>query len=171
MKLSTPVIIIISIFIPLAVTALYLVPKIEIDPKYTSFLPALNATINGTTTIILILAWRAIIKGKKELHKRLMMGALTLSILFLVSYLTYHSSSEETKFGGEGAIRYVYYFILLTHIVLAGIIVPLVLVTLNRAFTERFDKHKKLARITLPIWLYVTTTGVLVYLLISPYYA
>jgi len=171
MKLSATVIIIISIFIPLAISALYLAPKIDLDPKYTSFLPTLNAIVNGSTTVILVLAFLAIRRGNRKLHMRLMMSALILSIVFLISYLTYHSSTEETKFGGEGAIRYVYYFILLTHILLAGIIVPLVLLTLNRALTEKFDKHRKIARITLPIWLYVSTTGVLVYLLISPYYS
>jgi len=170
MRLSGTVISVISVFVPLAISALYLVPKFELDAKYTSFLPALNATINGTTTFVLMLAWIAIVKGKVTIHKRLMMTALALSLLFLLSYLTYHSTSESTKFGGEGAIRYVYYFILLSHILLAGIIVPMVLITLNRALTERFDKHKKLARFTLPLWLYVTVTGVVVYLMISPYY-
>ena len=171
MKLSATVIVIISIFIPLVISALYLAPKIDLDPKYTSFLPTLNALVNGSTTVILVLAFLAIKRGNRQLHKRLMMSALTLSIVFLISYLTYHSSTEETKFGGEGAIRYIYYFILLTHILMAGIIVPLVLLTLNRALTEKFDKHRKIARITLPIWLYVSSTGVLVYLLISPYYS
>lgn len=171
MKLNGYVIAIISVFIPLVISALYLLPKFNIDPKYTSFLPALNATINATTTVVLVLAWVAIRKGRRARHQQLMLTALGLSIVFLLSYLTYHSTSEETKFGGEGVIRYVYYFILLTHIILAGIIVPLVLLTLNRALSEKYDKHRKLARITLPLWLYVAISGVLVYLLISPYYA
>lgn len=171
MKLNGYVIAIISVFVPLVISVLYLLPKFDIDPSYTSFLPTLNAIINGTTTIVLVLAWIAIRKRKRAKHQQLMLTALSLSVIFLLSYLTYHSTSEETKFGGEGVIRYIYYFILLTHIVLAGIIVPMVLLTLNRALMERYDKHRKLARITLPLWLYVTVSGVLVYLLISPYYA
>ena len=107
---------------------------------------------------------------KFDLHKKLMLSAVGVSVLFLLSYVTYHATSESTVFGGEGAIRVVYLFILLTHIVLAIAIVPLVLVTLSRALSQKFDKHKKIARWTLPLWLYVTITGVIVYFMIAPYY-
>jgi putative membrane protein len=99
-----------------------------------------------------------------------MTTAIVLSVLFLLSYVTYHAASESTKFGGEGAIKSIYYFILLSHILLAIVIVPLVLISYVRALSEKFDKHRKIARYTLPLWLYVTITGVIVYLMISPYY-
>lgn len=99
-----------------------------------------------------------------------MLSAVGVSVLFLVSYVTYHATTESTIYGGEGTIRYVYLFILLTHIILAIAIVPLVLITLSRALAQKFDKHKKIARWTLPLWLYVTITGVIVYFMISPYY-
>jgi putative membrane protein len=162
-------IIVISVVIPALVTLLFFIPKIDVGSNLT-FLPALNAVINSATTVVLISAFLAIKNRNIELHKKLMLTALGLSVLFLLSYVTYHSTSEPTKFGGEGAIKGVYYFVLLTHIVLAVVIVPLVLMSFTRAFAEKFDKHKKIARLTLPLWLYVTITGVLVYLMISPYY-
>jgi putative membrane protein len=111
------------------------------------------------------------IKNKKiALHRRLMTIAIALSVVFLISYILFHAATEPTKFGGEGAVRSIYYFALLTHIVLSAAVVPLVLISYVRALSERFDKHRKIARITLPIWLYVAFTGVLVYLLIAPYY-
>ena len=99
-----------------------------------------------------------------------MWSALILSTLFLLSYVLYHATTPSTSFGGEGILKKIYFFILLTHILLSAVVVPLVLITFSRALAEKFDKHKKIARITLPIWLYVTLTGVLVYILISPYY-
>ena len=99
-----------------------------------------------------------------------MLTALILSVLFSISYLTYHSIAESTVYGGVGLMKTIYYIILISHILLAIVIVPLVLITFSRALTQRFDKHRKIARITLPLWLYVTITGVLVYLMISPYY-
>lgn len=154
--------------IPLVVVALYYV---RLDGLNLSFLPAVNACINGTTFCLLLVAFIAIKRGNVKLHKKIMLSALALSIVFLVSYVAYHASAEETKFGGEGAIRYVYYFVLLTHILLSAAIVPMVLISYVRAINERFDKHKRIARITWPIWLYVTATGVVVYLMISPYYS
>ena len=105
-----------------------------------------------------------------RLHKLLMTTAIVLSVVFLVSYILFHAATEPTKFGGEGAIRGFYYFVLISHIVLSAAVVPLVLISYVRALSEHFDKHRKLARITLPIWLYVAFTGVLVYLMIAPYY-
>jgi putative membrane protein len=133
-------------------------------------LPLFNAIINGTTFLLLLAALMAIKNRNIVLHKRLMTTAIALSLVFLVCYVLFHASTEPTKFGGEGRIRSVYFFLLLTHILLAIVIVPLVLITYVRAIAEKFDKHRKIARITLPIWLYVTLTGVIVYLMIAPYY-
>jgi len=141
---------------------------INVEPL--SFLPPIYASINGVTAILLILAVRAIKNGNRSLHEKLMTSAIACSVIFLVMYVAYHMTSESTKFGGEGLIRYVYFFILLTHIALSVIIIPLVLFTYVRALSQQFDRHKKLARITFPLWLYVAVTGVVVYLMISPYY-
>lgn len=171
MKADNPyksLIILLSIVVPVAVAVLYVLPKTE--TTLFSFLPLLNAIINGSTFLILIAALVAIKNKNIVLHKRLMWTALILSVLFLLSYVLYHATTPSTSFGGEGTIKYVYFFILLTHILLSAIVVPLVLLTLVRALAEKFDQHRKLAKITLPIWLYVTLTGVLVYLMISPYY-
>jgi putative membrane protein len=141
---------------------------IEVEPL--SFLPPIYATINGLTAIVLVLAVIAIKKNNRKLHERLMKLAITLSVAFLVMYVSYHMTSDSTKFGGEGALKYVYYFILLTHIVLSIIIIPFVLITYVRAITHNFERHKKIAKITFPLWLYVAITGVIVYIMISPYY-
>ncbi|WP_339846868.1 DUF420 domain-containing protein [uncultured Dokdonia sp.] len=165
-------IIILSIVIPIAVAILFGIKLKDygIDVEPLTFLPPVYATINGLTAIVLILAVRAIKNGNRTLHERLMKTAIGLSVLFLLMYVAYHMTSDSTSFGGEGIIRYVYFFILITHIALSIIIIPLVLFTYVRALAERFDKHRKLARITFPIWLYVAITGVVVYLMISPYY-
>ncbi|MDQ3191845.1 MAG: DUF420 domain-containing protein [Bacteroidota bacterium] len=168
-KSLMPLIIAISIIIPLAVAVLFFAPKADLGGRIT-ILPAINAVINGLTAIVLILAFLAIKNKNIELHKKLMYGAFFLSVLFLILYIGYHATAEPAIFGGVGFIKNVYYFVLLTHIVLAAAIVPLVLITYSRAFTEKFDKHKKIARWTLPLWLYVSITGVIVYLMIVPYY-
>lgn len=165
-----PIIIILSIVVPVLVAILYLLPKNFEVGEEVYYLPMLNAFLNGSTFIMLLFGFNAIRNKKVEVHRKFMFTALILSILFLLSYVTYHALTESTSYGGEGILKSVYLFILLTHIVLAAAVVPLVLVTFSRALTERFDKHKKIARITLPIWLYVTLTGVIVYLMISPYY-
>lgn len=170
-KFRTPIIIV-SILIPIVVAILFSVKLkdfgINVEPL--SFLPPIYASINGITAILLILAVRAIKNGNRSLHEKLMTSAIACSVIFLVMYVAYHMTSESTKFGGEGLIRYVYFFILLTHIALSVIIIPLVLFTYVRALSKQFDRHKKLARITFPLWLYVAVTGVVVYLMISPYY-
>lgn len=174
MDLNSPnskrLIVVLSIVVPVLVAILYLLPKNFEVGREVLYLPMLNAILNGSTFVILILAFRAIKNKKVELHQKLMTTALVLSILFLLSYVTYHALTESTSFGGEGFVKGIYLFILLTHIVLSAAVVPLVLVTFSRALSQKFDKHKKIARITLPIWLYVTFTGVVVYLMISPYY-
>lgn len=166
-------IIVLSIAIPLVVAILFGVNLRDLgyDVKPLTFLPPIYATTNGITAIVLILAVNAIKNGKRKLHENLMKFAILLSILFLGMYVAYHMTSDSTKFGGEGAIKYIYYFILITHILLSIIIIPFVLVTYVRALALRFDKHKKLARITFPMWLYVAVTGVIVYLMIAPYYS
>ncbi|WP_300568670.1 DUF420 domain-containing protein [Flavobacterium sp.] len=165
-------IVILSVAIPLVVALLFSVNlrKLGYDVKPLSFLPPIYATINGITAVILVWAVISIKNGKRKLHENLMKTAIALSVAFLAMYVAYHMTSNETKFGGVGIIRPIYFFILITHISLSIIIIPLVLVTYVRALSQRFDKHKKIARITFPIWLYVAVTGVIVYLLISPYY-
>ncbi len=165
-------IIVLSIIIPVAVAVLFGIKLKDygIDVEPLTFLPPIYATINGLTALVLILGVRAIKNGKKKVHERFMKTAIALSVLFLLMYVAYHMTSDSTSYGGEGFIRYVYFFILITHISLSIIIIPLVLFTYVRALAERFDKHRKLARITFPIWLYVAITGVIVYVMISPYY-
>lgn len=159
---------ILSIVIPVAVAVLFTVriPGVE----RLGFLPPIYATINGITAVLLVVAFVQIRKGNIRTHELLMKTSIVLSVLFLVMYVAYHMTSDSTPFGGEGAIKYVYYFILLTHILLSITVIPFVLITYVRAITGRFPQHKKIARITFPIWLYVAITGVIVYLMISPYY-
>ncbi len=166
-------IMILSIAIPLVVAALFGVNlrRLGFDVKPLTFLPPIYASINGLTAVLLVIALWAIKNKKVKLHEGLMKMAILCSVLFLVMYVAYHMTSDSTKFGGEGAIRYVYYFVLITHIVLSIVVIPFVLITYVRALAQKFDKHKKIARITFPIWLYVAVTGVVVYLMISPYYA
>ncbi len=162
-----------SIIIPLAVALLFGVnlKKLGFDVEPLSFLPPIYATINGITALLLIFAVIAIKKGNKKLHEQLNTTAIFCSVLFLLMYIAYHMTSESTKFGGEGAIKYVYYFILFSHILLSIAVIPFVLITFVRAKLGKFTEHKKIAKITFPLWLYVAITGVLVYLMISPYYS
>ena len=136
----------------------------------TSDLPMLNAVLNSTSAILLTAGYFFIRKGDRRAHRNCMISALLTSTIFLISYLTYHYNHGSTKFQGEGAIRGVYYLILLTHTVLAAVIVPMVLVTLSRALKERFDRHRLIARWTLPLWMYVSVTGVIVYLMLYQLY-
>ena len=172
-KKYSKLIIAVSIIIPLVVAILFGVKLKDLgyDVEPLSFLPPIYATTNGITAIVLVWAVIAIKNGKQKLHERLMTFAIALSVAFLVMYVAYHMTSDSTKFGGEGIIRYVYFFILVTHILLSIAIIPLVLITYVRALAKRFDRHRKIARITFPLWLYVAVTGVIVYLMISPYYA
>lgn len=163
-------IIALSIIIPVAVALLFGINlrKMGFDVEPLSFLPPIYATINGFTAIILIAAVMAIKSSKRTLHERLMKLAILCSVLFLVMYVAYHMTSDSTKY--EGDFGFIYYPILISHIVLSVVIIPLVLITYVRALAQRFDRHKKIAKITFPIWLYVAVTGVIVYLMISPYY-
>lgn len=165
-------IVIVSILIPVVVALLFSVKLkdfgFNVEPL--SFLPPIYATINGITAMVLVAGVVAIKKGNKKLHERFMTSAIALSVAFLVMYVAYHMTSDSTKYGGEGIIRYIYYFILISHILLSIAVIPLVLITYVRALSNRFDRHKKIAKITFPIWLYVAVTGVVVFLMISPYY-
>jgi putative membrane protein len=129
-----------------------------------------NAIINSAVAVLLLTALIAVKNRKYKTHKKLMLSAMFLSILFLVSYICHHLLAGETKFGGEGAAKIFYYIILFTHIPLAGIILPFILFTAYRALIGEYPAHKRLARITWPVWFYVAVTGVIVYVLISPYY-
>nr|WP_255687695.1 DUF420 domain-containing protein [Pontibacillus sp. HN14] len=160
-----------SIAINAIVVALLFIPEIESGSNFDiTILPLLNAILNSFTTVFLLAALFMIIRKNVKWHKRFIFAAFTSTALFLVSYLTYHSMASSTSYGGEGIIQYVYYFILITHIVLAAVIVPLALLTLFRGLSMKVDKHRKIARWTMPLWLYVSITGVIVYLMISPYY-
>ncbi len=165
-------IIAVSILIPVVVAVLFSVKLKDfgIKAEPLTFLPPIYATINGITAVVLIAAVRAIKNGNRKLHEKLMTTAIALSVMFLVMYVAYHMTADSTKFGGEGMIRYVYFFLLISHILLSIAVIPLVLITYVRALAERFDHHKKIAKITFPIWLYVAVTGVIVYLMIAPYY-
>jgi len=161
-----------SVIIPLAVAALFGVnlQKLGFDIQPLTFLPPIYAMVNGLTAIVLIAAVVAIKKGNKKLHQRLNTFAIACSLVFLLLYIAYHMTSDSTKFGGEGFIKYIYYFILFTHIILSIVVIPFVLTTYMRASLGNFTEHKKIAKITFPLWLYVAVTGVVVYLMISPYY-
>lgn len=135
-----------------------------------SYLPRFHAFLNGSCTLLLIAGYVAVRRRQYNVHKMLMVSCFLLSSIFLVSYVIYHSQAPATKFGGEGVIRPIYYTILLTHIVLAALILPLALFTISRSWRGEFAKHKKIARYTLPVWIYVTATGVIVYFMIAPYY-
>jgi len=134
--------------------------------------PALNATLNGISAILLAFGYVAIRSGRRELHKKLMVTAFFVSCAFLVSYLIYHYRIHQVvHFQGQGWIRPVYFGILISHTILAVVIVPLILVTLRRAYLQRFDKHRLIARYTLPLWFYVSVTGVIVYFMVYQIYA
>lgn len=160
-------IIILSIAIPVAVAALF---GIKIPGYDFTFLPPVYASINGVTAVLLLLSLISIKNGDRKTHEALNKVCLVLSGLFLVMYVLYHITTESTEYGGEGFIRYVYFFILITHILLSITVIPFVLFTFSRAQAGNFERHKRLAKFTFPIWMYVSITGVVVYLMISPYY-
>ncbi len=161
------IITLISIVVPLVVASLF---SIKLDIELPFFLPPFYATINAVTAIILLVAVWAIKNGKRVLHKNLIQTAIGLSVVFLVLYILHHATHGDTKFGGEGVIRYVYFFILISHILLSIFVIPFVLITFVRAKKGMFSEHKKIARIAFPLWFYVALSGVLVYILIKPYY-
>lgn len=161
--------------ITIAVNALialaYFVPTLHILKGYDlSKIPHINAILNSFTFLCLSASLHAIKKKKVTLHRNLIFAALGFTAVFLVTYLAYHFTMPATKYGGDGLLKYIYLFILATHIILAAAIVPLALITIARGLNNMVEKHRKLARWVMPIWLYVSFTGVLIYILISPYY-
>ncbi|MCE7055671.1 DUF420 domain-containing protein [Algoriphagus sp. AGSA1] len=164
-------IIAISVVIPVAVAILLFMPsKLDLGTNWVYFLPHLNAVINTAATIALIAGLFFIKRGNIPYHRASMSIAFGLGAIFLVSYVIYHAAAESTTFGGEGAIRGLYYFLLLTHIVLAAVALFPILFAYYYGYTDQLVKHRKVVRFAYPIWLYVTVTGVIVYLMISPYY-
>lgn len=161
-----------SIIIPVIVAALFGVNlrKMGFDVEPLTFLPPIYATINGITALLLMAAFIAIRKKNIALHKVLMTTAIGCSVLFLLLYIAYHMTSDSTPYGGEGTMRLIYFSILISHILLSIVVIPFVLVTYVRGITNNIERHKKIAKITFPLWLYVAVSGVLVYLMISPYY-
>jgi len=170
-KFYKALILIISVLVPLIVATLFYVSLPNLFPGLDiTFFPKFHAFLNSLTTLFLLTGFYFIKNKKIRAHKFCMLTSLSLSALFLVSYVFYHAMSEPVHYGGAGFLKYLYYFILITHILLAAGILPLILFTAFRALNNQFDKHKKIARWTLPLWLYITTTGVLVYVFMAPYY-
>ncbi|GED67954.1 putative membrane protein YozB [Brevibacillus reuszeri] len=168
----TPAIVILSIAINTIIAIMYFMPKNnDFGHLDLTFLPFLNAVMNSFTFVFLIAALVSIIKYKNiQLHRRYIFAAFCTTAVFLISYLVYHGMAPSTSYGGEGILRPIYYFILLSHILLSAVIVPFALITTARGLNMQVDRHKKIARWTMPMWLYVSATGVIVYLMISPYY-
>lgn len=162
----------ISVFVFLVVVILNrkIIPVTIETPSFVYFLPRLNAIINGTCSILLLISLYQIRRKNVRAHKRLNIATFILSSLFLVSYILFHYFVKETTYGGEGLIRYIYYVILITHIILAAIVLPLILLSFHRGLQMQVEKHRKLVKWSFPVWLYVTVTGVIVYLMIAPYY-
>ena len=170
-RFAVPLIITLSIVVPVLVLILmYLPQRYNIFGTQSGTFPLFHALINGSTALILLVGYYFMKKKEYKLHRNFLISAFGLSAIFMVSYFISKISNDPVPFGGEGFLRYIYFFILITHIVLSAIIVPLVLFTMYRGLTGQYDKHSKIARWTFPIWLYVAITGVLVYILMFPYY-
>ena len=158
---------IVSVAIPVVVAILF---RVRVGYDLPVFLPPIYATINAITALLLVLALVAIKAKKIQIHQRLMQSCIVLSLVFLVMYIAYHMTTDPTPFAGEGYMKTLYFFILISHIILSIALIPLVLISYVRAFQKEFPAHKKISKITFPIWLYVASTGVIVYLMIAPYY-
>lgn len=159
-----------SVVVFAVVVILYSLPKQESIPDWAKFLPMLNASLNGSCSLLLMVSFWAIRNKNVSLHKRLNLTAFALSSLFLVSYIVFHSFGVETRFPEDNPLRPMYLFVLLTHIVLAAIVLPMVLISFYFGLQGKIEQHRKVSKFTFPVWLYVTVTGVAVYLMISPYY-
>ncbi len=159
----------VSVAIPLVVIVLLQLPRQAVGFD-TSFIPRLNALINSAVSVLLLVGYGLIRQKRRELHRKVMLTAFGLSVLFLLLYVLYHLTHEEVRYGGSGLLRFIYLFILITHIGLSVFIVPLALFTLRPALMGQYSAHRRLARWTLPLWLYVSVTGVMVYLFLAPYY-
>lgn len=178
------IIIAVSVFVFLLIVVLSQLPKADHVPPYVKYLPMLNAFLNATTTVLLLISFYFIRRKKVSIHKRLNITAVSLSTVFLLSYVLFHSYGVETRYGDldhngivdaaekaqAGSMRTVYFSVLITHIILAAIVLPLVLLSLYRGITNQVRLHRKIVRWSFPVWLYVTISGVVVYLMISPYY-
>ena len=167
-KKYRPLVIAASVLVPVVVAILFTIRIPDAEPL--TFLPPIYAGINALTSLLLIAALYFIKNGQRKIHQVLMKVCIGLSLIFLVMYIAYHMTTDPTPFGGEGVVKYVYYFILVSHILLSIIVIPLVLTSYTRAISSEFISHKKISKITFPVWLYVAVTGVIVYLMISPYY-
>jgi putative membrane protein len=143
--------------------------KIDVGIDF-SFLPPIHSSLNAICAVFLLVALWHIKNGRREQHQKAIYAAMVCSALFLVSYVLYHFTTPETRFGGEGAIKPIYFFLLITHVVLAAVILPFVLFTFTRAYTGQYERHKKMARWVFPLWLYVAITGPICYLMLKPYY-
>ncbi|WP_026463108.1 DUF420 domain-containing protein [Adhaeribacter aquaticus] len=162
---------ILSVAVPLLVALLLFVPQTgKLGDVDVTFLPKLHALLNSLTAIALLVGYNYIKKGNVRFHRFSMVTAFVLSSFFLISYVTYHYQASPTSYGGEGIIKTIYYFILITHIVLAAVIVPFVLLSVYYGWTNQIVKHKRISNWTFPLWLYVAVTGVIVYFMIAPYY-
>ncbi|MED1781042.1 DUF420 domain-containing protein [Brevibacillus fortis] len=168
----TPIIVILTIAINTLIAILYFMPKNnDFSHLDLTFLPFFNAVMNSCTFVFLVAALVSIVKFKNmKMHRGYIFAAFSTTALFLVSYVIYHGMAPSTSYGGEGILRPIYYFILITHILLSALIVPFALITTARGLNMKVEKHKKIARWTMPMWLYVSATGVIVYIMISPYY-
>lgn len=169
-RLARTVIYGLSLVVLIAVVILFSLPKPEKMPAFAAYLPGLNATLNSACTLLLVGSWFAIRRGKRELHKRMNLLAFALSTIFLVSYVIYHGVGPETRFPAEHPLRPLYLTILITHVILAAVVLPMVLFSFYYALTGQFDIHRRIVKYSHPIWLYVTATGVIVYLMIAPHY-
>tara|TARA_B110000003_G_C16595548_1_gene513518 strand:- start:698 stop:1231 length:534 start_codon:yes stop_codon:yes gene_type:complete len=172
-SLFIPIIISLSVIVPIAVALLMIFPNylyIESDIIDFSSLPFFHAILNGSTAILLFVGFVLIKNKKAKLHKFSMLSAFALSSVFLVSYVISKLTNTPVPFGGEGLIRYIYFFILISHIILSVLVLPLAMFSIYRGMTGEFNKHKSIVRYTFPIWIYVAITGVLVYVFMSPYY-
>lgn len=172
-KLAFRLVLAVSVVVFAAVVILNrkVLPPPQSTPSFAYFLPLFNAFINGTCSVLLVISLYYIRQRNITAHKKLNIVTFCLSSLFLVSYVLFHYFVKETTFGGTGAVKAVYYFILITHIILAAIVLPLVLLSFYHGLKNNVEKHRRLTRWSFPIWLYVTVTGVIVYLMISPYYS
>lgn len=169
-KIALRTIYVVSAIVFVAVVILFNLPKQDTIPVFVRHLPTLNAFINGTCSVLLIISWFMIRKGERVWHKRLNFTAFGLSAMFLVSYIIFHAFGVETRYPADSPTRGIYLFILITHIILAATVLPMVLLSFYRALTGQIEAHKRITRWAMPVWLYVTITGVIVYLMISPYY-
>jgi len=169
-KKALTIIYLVSGVIFLTVAILTQVPKSEVMPGFVAYLPHVNAAINSMCTILLVTSWFCIKRGKVSAHRNLNLATFALSSLFLISYVVFHAFGVETRYPSDHPVRLYYLILLLSHIVFAAVVLPLVLISFYFALTGQINRHKKIVKFSFPIWLYVTTTGVIVYLMISPYY-